>query len=124
MVCLKFVGKSAAVTGVIGSTVLLLAVMAAGQGSGDGSQSFTSHVFRETFESIDPGWTVEGGDVNRKVHSHVRTSEDAHSGARCEKIALTAGNGTHIYYSYPISRALVTDDLKISVWVKSDRPGV
>lgn len=124
MVCRKSVRKSIALFGLVVSALMVVARIAAGLGAGDGNSVFTSQVFRENFESIETGWTQEGGNVNRKVRAHERTSENAHSGARCEKIALTAGNGTHIYYSYPIRRALVTDDLKISVWVKSNRPGV
>jgi hypothetical protein len=123
MTCLKSVWNFSALL-VLAASALILQTMAAGQGTGDGNAVFTSRSFRENFESIDTGWTLEGGDVNRKIHSHVRTAENAHSGQRSEKIVLVAGNGTHIYYSYAISRALVTDDLKMSVWLKSDRPGI
>jgi hypothetical protein len=89
-----------------------------------GGKSFGSQVFREGFEEPNPEWKVEGGDVNRKIRVHDRTNESAHSGQGCERIALTAGEGTHLYYSYPIPRALVADELQASVWVKADRPGV
>ena len=73
MVCLKSVLKSTSLLVLAVPAVFLLAVMAAGQGTGDGNSVFTSRSFQESFESIETGWTLEGGDVNRKIHSHVRS---------------------------------------------------
>jgi hypothetical protein len=103
---------------------LSISVGESGQARPNAAQSITTQVFREGFEESDPTWSVEGGDVNRKIRLHDRTAESAHTGHRCERIALTAGTGTHLYYSFPIPRALVADDLQASIWVKADQPGV
>jgi hypothetical protein len=102
-----------------------IAVAGSGQTRPPGTNgAITAQSFREGFEDSEPGWTVEGGDVNRKVRLHDRTAENAHTGRWSERIALTAGHGTHLYYSYPIPRALIADELEASLWVKADRPGV
>jgi hypothetical protein len=84
----------------------------------------TAQVFRDGFEDPDPVWTVEGGDVNRKIHRHDRTTDSAHTGRRSERISLTTGHGSHLYFSHAIPRAVITDDLQASLWVKADRPGI
>ena len=113
-----------ALLGCVAILALVLPALLVAQQPGRGDPPPQSpEIFRETFETNEPGWVSEGGDVNRRVRMHDRTTESSHSGRQSERIALTTGSGTHLYYSYPIGRALVADDLRISVWVKSDRPG-
>ncbi len=102
----------------------MLAAVALAQVFRDDPNSISMQVLRDGFETIETSWIPEGGDAGRRVLSHERSAEAAHSGDRGERISLTAGNGTHIYYSYPTGRALVDDDLKISLWVKANRPGI
>ncbi len=104
-------------------TIVPALVIARGQSPADGPLIAARDALRVDFEADDTGWVAEGGDVNRRIRSHDRTTESSHSGRQAERIALTTGSGSHLYYSYPIGRALVANDLKISVWIKADRPG-
>jgi hypothetical protein len=106
------------------ASALGLAFVRGQEGGADRQGVVRGSGLRESFEDADTRWLEEGGDVKHQVRAHDRTDQTAHSGRYSERISFTAGNGTQLHYSLPISRALVSDDLRVSVWVKSDRPGV
>jgi hypothetical protein len=81
--------------------------------------------FFEGFEGPDPSWVEAGGDAPYVVQGHRRVFGVAHSGQGCEWLQLSAGQGGHaIYIAHDIGRPWVIEDLRPSLWVKSDRPGV
>jgi hypothetical protein len=88
---------------------LLLAVPAAAQ-------------LRDSFESPDPAWRLANADCGVRIVSHKRSFEQAHEGTTSEHIRLVAGQGTYLYYTYPIDRSPIIDETNVSLWIKSDRP--
>jgi hypothetical protein len=106
------------------ASLLVLAIGSTGQEPPPGDRAVAEGSLRDDFEHGDVAWVSEGGDASHRVRLHDRTPDIAHTGAGSERIALTAGNGSHLHYGYPVSRALVCDDLKVSLWLKGDRPGV
>jgi hypothetical protein len=87
-------------------------------------QSFKDQVLSDDFESTTTVWIEESGDASRTVRHHERSAITAHAGRLSERIALTAGSGSHVHYAYAIPRAVLFDELQASLWIKADRPGV
>src|SRR6185369_17235150 len=56
--------------------------------------------------------------------SHQLTDETAHGGQRCEHIRLQVEKGSFIHYTLDLPRAPITDELNLTLWLKSNRPGV
>src|SRR5262249_28543968 len=81
-------------------------------------------VHRDSFETREPRWIKATADAPFRETVHDLTDVNAHSGQRSEHIQLTAEQGTFIHYFYPTNRAPLGEDLSISLWVKSNRPGV
>jgi hypothetical protein len=108
------------------AATMCLALAVAGWCQDDATQAHgpSSSALHIGFENSEPSWIDEGGDAKRLVRLHERTSSSAHSGQYSERIGVTATGGTHLHYSYPIGRAPVEDDLRVSVWIKADRPGI
>ena len=48
----------------------------------------------------------------------------ARTGQYCEHIRVHAEAGSYVYYYYPTSKAPVSDELSISLWLKANRPGL
>jgi hypothetical protein len=76
------------------------------------------------FERGEPIWLAGPFDAAYKETKHLLTDETAHTGQKSELIQLHAEKGTFIYYTYPIGKAPVTDELNVSVWIKANRPGM
>jgi hypothetical protein len=100
--------------------VTLLAVVAVGVQSQEGQPQTLEH----GFERGNPIWIAGPFDAAYKETKHVLTDETAHTGQKSELIQLTAEQGSFIYYTYPIGKASVTEELNISLWVKANRPGM
>ncbi|HZT82133.1 MAG TPA: hypothetical protein VFA26_18040 [Gemmataceae bacterium] len=81
-------------------------------------------VHRNAFEGRETAWVPGPADAAYKETAHRLTDETAHNGLHSELIALEAGAGNFIHYTYPVGRAPLADDLNLSVWVKANRPGV
>ena len=86
--------------------------------------SLQDRVLRDDFETPKVAWVEEGGDLARPVKVHERTISSAHTGKQSEHIGVSAQRGTYLYYGYPVRRAPVVEDLRISLWVKANRPGI
>ncbi len=83
-----------------------------------------SQILQEGFEGRDPLWVKGAADAVFREAVHEITDDGPHRGQRCEHLQLTAEQGSHIHYSFPVGRAPVGDGLNASVWVKANRPGV
>jgi hypothetical protein len=81
-------------------------------------------IFQYGFETRDPIWVKGAGDANFKETAHRLTEDTAHNGQRSEFIEVEAQSGTFIHYTYDVGKAPVVDELNVSLWVKSDRPGI
>lgn len=80
-------------------------------------------VHRNAFEGQTPVWQKGQADIAFSVQVHETTAQTAHAGKQSEHLQFTAGLGTYIYYSYPVGRADLLDDLALSLWIKGNRPG-
>ena len=76
------------------------------------------------FERGEPIWLAGPFDAAYKETKHLLTDETAHTGQKSELIQLQAEKGSFIYYTYPIGKAPVTDELTVSLWIKANRPGM
>ncbi|HQR05793.1 MAG TPA: hypothetical protein PLN21_03170 [Gemmatales bacterium] len=108
-------------TGMIVSTTLLAIIWMA---SLHAQPPATSSVHREGFEQGTICWRTGVADAPFQETLHRLDSKIAHTGTRSENIQLIAKPGTHIYYWYALPKAEIVDDLKVSVWVKANRPGM
>jgi hypothetical protein len=87
----------------------------------------TSHgqqILQHGFEARGPVWKPGSTDTTSKVLKHELTDETAHSGQRCEHIQLQVEKGSYIHYILDLPRAPITDELNVSIYLKSNRPGI
>ena len=80
-------------------------------------------VHHNPFETRETFWVKGPSDAPFRETAHEITDASAHSGQHSEHIQLMAEQGTFIHYYYPVGRAPLGDDLSVSIWVKSNRPG-
>jgi hypothetical protein len=81
--------------------------------------------FFEDFEGPNPSWVEAGGDAPHSLQGHRRVRGVAHRGQGCEWLQLSASQGgSAVYIAHDFGCPWVIDDLRPTVWVKSDRPGV
>jgi hypothetical protein len=78
----------------------------------------------EGFEGPNPSWFAIGGDARYVVQDHQRVAGAAHSGRGCEWFQIAAQAGNSIYIGHDVGRPWVIEDLRPSVWVRSDRGGL
>src|SRR5947209_20066457 len=81
-------------------------------------------IHRNGFEGRNPSWVRANADAPFDETIHQMTDQVAHDGQRAEYLQIKAGQGTYLYYQYPVGRAPVSEELNASVWVKASRPGV
>jgi hypothetical protein len=81
-------------------------------------------ILQQGFEGRDPLWVQGPADAAFKELAHTLTDETAHGGLRSEHIRVRAEKGSYVFYTYDVGRAPLTEDLNVSVWLKSNRPGV
>jgi hypothetical protein len=98
----------------------LIAVLILGPSSVAAAQS----VIRDDFEGPEPSLVVSGGDASYRIEQHARIPREAHAGKWCERIAVRGNNGTGVYVGRALAGLRVINELKASIWVKADRPGL
>jgi hypothetical protein len=81
-------------------------------------------IHRNGFEGRQPYWVRGSADAPFRVTVHEITDLTAHAGQSSEHIELAAERGTSIYYVYPTPKAPIDEELIISLWLKSNRPGL
>jgi hypothetical protein len=101
-------------------TVALLAIAAALQARLATAQG----VFREDFEGAETTWRITAADARYRIDRHERVREPVQAGAFSEALAVSALDGTHIYFSRRIGSARIIDELRLSLAVLSDRAGL
>jgi hypothetical protein len=80
--------------------------------------------WREDFEGSAPSWTEGGGDAQYTLVAHQRVRGGAHSGQGSEWIQVNAQGGSSVLISHDIGRPWVIDELRPSIWIFADRPGI
>src|SRR5262249_30200673 len=76
------------------------------------------------FESDRPVWRQEETDATVQLIAHDRSNQVFYEGKSSEHFHFNAGPGSGFYYSYPLPRIPVTQDLQARLSVRSNRPGV
>ena len=83
-----------------------------------------SRVLRDGFESPEPVWQREHADTVIRLLEHDRSQRAAHGGRLSEHFHFEAGPGSQFFVSYATPKIPVSDDLKVGLFVRSDRAGV
>ena len=86
--------------------------------------AYAAAAVRDDFESGDVTWRPSDADVQFRVESHQRITNDPHSGQASELLQISAGAGTYVYFTHDVGTARIVAELSPSVWVKSNRPGI
>jgi hypothetical protein len=94
-----------------------LALLAPGDAAGQ-------QILQDGFEGRAPVWKPGSTDTTSRVLKHELDSEVFHDGKRSEHIQLQVEKGTYIYYTYDIPRAPITEEFNVSLYLKSNRPGI
>ncbi|HEV3117027.1 MAG TPA: hypothetical protein VGY58_08250, partial [Gemmataceae bacterium] len=81
-------------------------------------------IHRNGFETRQPAWIKGAGDAAFRELVHEVTDAMARTGQYSEHIQVNADRGSYAYYAYPTPRALLRDELAISLWLKANRPGM
>ncbi len=79
---------------------------------------------RDGFETPRVAWRQEQTDAPIRIFAQERTRRAAHEGQFSEGFQFEAGLGGGLYYSYALPRIPVTEDLKVGLYVRSNRTGV
>ncbi|HEY4310113.1 MAG TPA: hypothetical protein VGN12_11735 [Pirellulales bacterium] len=80
---------------------------------------------RQDFDGPEPTWREGRGSPGYRITNHERTSEGAHGGSGCEFFRIVSGaSGTFVHLVHDLAPARVISELKPSLWVRSDRPGI
>ena len=82
-----------------------------------------STVLRDGFETPKIAWRQEQTDATVKIYAHERTNRAAHEGQLSEGFQFEAGIGGGLYFSYRLPNIPVTDELKVGLYVRSNRSG-
>ncbi|MFV2069042.1 MAG: hypothetical protein ACC645_18910, partial [Pirellulales bacterium] len=81
--------------------------------------------YRDSFEGPTVSWRPAGGDASARIVDHRRVHQGAHSGVGCEQIQLVSANtGSAYYLMVPVQAARAIGELAVTVWVRTNRPGV
>src|SRR4051812_14879708 len=78
---------------------------------------------RDDFESARPIWRQEQTDATVTLQAHERSQRAAHDGRSSERFQFVAGTGSGFFYSYPLPRIPVVEELRVELFVRSNRSG-
>jgi hypothetical protein len=78
----------------------------------------------EGFEGPNNSWREAGGDMSYHVERHQRIRGEAHTGNQCELISIRAEQGTAVYFDHEVGQPRIIDELRPTLWIKADRPGL
>ena len=80
--------------------------------------------WRQDFEGPTTSWIEAGGDAQYSLVAHQRVRGEAHSGQGSEWLQVVGQGGSTVLVAHDIGRPWVIDDLRSSVWIYADRPGI
>ncbi len=83
-----------------------------------------SESLRDGFEGDRPAWRQEASDAAIRVRSQERTNQYRFEGESSERIQFVAGLGSYFYYSYPLPKIPLTEDLQASLHVRANQEGL
>src|SRR5947209_4462005 len=107
--------------------ILAVSFLAAGRvaarGEREGSRPEEAGVIRDGFETERTTWQREYTDTTVNLIAHERSDRAAHGGRLSERFTFEAGAGSRFYVSYSLPNVPVTEDLSLSLHVRSNRIG-
>ncbi|MBN2023404.1 MAG: hypothetical protein JW809_11505 [Pirellulales bacterium] len=80
--------------------------------------------WHEGFEGQGITWRDAGGNSPYQIQLHQRVAGQAHTGRGSERLAVLAQGGTQVLFAHDAGRPLVTQGLRPTVWIRSDRSGL
>ena len=79
----------------------------------------------ESFETERPSWRQETTNVAVNLTAHDRSERAAHDGRLAEHFRFTVnGVGNELFYSLPLPKIPLADDLAVKLFVRADRGGM
>lgn len=87
-------------------------------------QAAAQQMIQEGFEAKGPLWKPGSADAVHKVLLHELTNQFKHGGQRSEHIRVQITRGKFLHFVYDLPPAPINDELNLSLWIKSNRPGV
>ena len=78
----------------------------------------------DAFEAGRPAWRQEETDANVDLRAHERSNRAAHDAQGSERLEFEAGPGSYLYYSYPLPRIPLSAELRATLYVKANKPGL
>jgi len=81
-------------------------------------------VLFEDFEGPQTCWQLGPANTAFQVLSHQRVRSPVHNGSWSESIRISGHGGSYVYATSDIGRAQVIDELALSVWLRSNHPGL
>ena len=88
------------------------------------AQAVAQGVLREGFETTGLKWRSPRSSIAFRIERQEPSQAEAHGGAWSEMIGVSAAGDAPVFLAYPVSVARVIEDVRASLWVKGDRPGV
>ena len=80
--------------------------------------------WRQDFEGPTTSWTDAGGDAQYSLVAHQRVRGGAHGGQGCEWLQVVGQGGSTVLVAHDIGRPWVIDELRPTIWIFADRPGI
>ena len=80
--------------------------------------------WRQDFEGPTTSWTEAGGDAQYSLVAHQRVRGGAHGGQGSEWLQVVVQGGSTVLVAHDIGRPWVIDELRPSIWIFADRPGI
>ncbi len=108
---------------VIVTAAMFLGLLVVSRG-GDEKTPVQSETLRDGFETPQPSWQREYTDTTVRLIAQERSSRAAREGRLSERFQFEAGPGSQFFVSYATPRIPVSDDLDVSLAVRSNRAGV
>jgi hypothetical protein len=111
------------------ATLALLLLGLAGPTPGRGQDGVDASppvaVWREGFETDRASWRQEEADLRVRLLEHDRSDRAPLEGRRSEHFRFVAeGPGSAIYYSLPLPRVPLSEDLEVNLSVRSNQAGL
>jgi len=79
----------------------------------------------EGFESEQPAWQVPKDTAGYRLINQTRSVALAHHGLRCEQLRWSVGQQqSELRLELPVGQWPIVDELRLSLWVRSDQPVV
>jgi len=108
---------------VVVTAAMLVGLLVVSRG-GEEKAPAQSEALRDGFETPQPSWQREFTDTTVRLLTQERSRRAAREGRLSERFQFDAGPGSRFFVSYATPKIPVSDDLNVSLAVRSNRAGV